>query len=59
MNEKDKAKVKKVLKEYRKKDGLEMRLFCDLMIAERGDIEIVRERLNELEEFIVKAIKHE
>lgn len=47
--------TEQVLREFRKKDGLKMRLFVDLMIANQGDKKQVREKLDELEGFIHKA----
>lgn len=45
----------KIKKEYQKKDGLEMRLFVDLMIANKSDKSIVNEKLDELWSFIEKV----
>lgn len=47
--------IKQVLREFREKDGLKMRIFVDLMIANQGDKKQVREKLDELEGFIQKA----
>ncbi len=47
------------IEEFEKKDGIEMRLFVDLMIANQGNKEVVKERLDELLAFITKTIESE
>ena len=47
------------IEEFKKKDGIEMRLFVDLMIANQGNKEVVKERLDELLAFITKTIEGE
>jgi len=47
------------IEEFEKKDGIEMRLFVDLMIANQGNKEVVKERLDELLAFITKTIEGE
>ena len=47
------------IEEFKKKDGIEMRLFVDLMIANQGNKEVVKERLDELLAFLTKTIEGE
>lgn len=46
-------------KEFDKKDGIGVRLFVDLMIANKGDKKIVKEKIDELLSFIQSTINQE
>lgn len=49
--------IQTALEEYRKKNGIEMRLLIDLMIANQGDGASTRATLDELERFLTKKLK--
>ena len=44
---------------YQKKEGIEMQLFVDLMIANQGNKKVVNEKLDELIAFISKELARE